>query len=209
MEQPLLDPGEVVGLDEPAPLLDGRWVRYVNLDNAATTPALRSVVDAVHDLLPIYSSVHRGTGYKSRVTTAAYEAARRRVGAFVGADPDRDAVMFVKHTTDAINTLARSLVLAPGAVVLTTMLEHHSNDLPWRARTRVVHVAARPDGTLDEDDLDHQLARWAGRIGLVAVTGASWPPTARSTCGPTTTPGTSTSSCCPPTRRTPRSGPGR
>ena len=173
MEQPLLDPREVVGLDEPAPLLDGRWVRYVNLDNAATTPALRSVVDAVHDLLPIYSSVHRGTGYKSRATTAAYEAARRQVGAFVGADPDRDAVMFVKHTTDAVNTLARSLVLAPDSVVLTTMLEHHSNDLPWRARTRVVHVAARPDGTLDDDDLDRQLARWAGRIGLVAVTGAS------------------------------------
>jgi cysteine desulfurase/selenocysteine lyase len=173
MEQPLLHPDEVVGLDEPAPLLDGRWVRYVNLDNAATTPALRSVVDAVHDLLPLYSSVHRGTGYKSRVTTAAYEEARRQVGAFVGADPALDSVVFVKHTTDAVNTLAGSLVMAPGSVVLTTMLEHHSNDLPWRARTRVVHVGARPDGTLDEDDLDRLLARYAGRIGLVAVTGAS------------------------------------
>ena len=53
------------------------------------------------------------------------------------------------------------------------MLEHHSNDLPWRARTRVVHVRALPDGSLDLDDLDRLLALHAGRVGLLAVTGAS------------------------------------
>ena len=61
---PVIDRREVVGIDELAPLLDGRWVPYVNLDNAATTPALQSVLDAVTDLLPRYASVHRGTGYK-------------------------------------------------------------------------------------------------------------------------------------------------
>jgi len=164
---------EIVGIDERAPVLDGRWVPYVNLDNAATTPALRSVVAAVADLLPVYASVHRGTGYKSRITTAAYERAREVVGAFVGADPDRDVVVFGKNTTDAVNLLAGSLAVEPGSVVLTTLLEHHSNDLPWRDRARVVHVGARPDGTLDEDDLDRQLARHAGRVALVAVSGAS------------------------------------
>src|SRR5262245_6974692 len=151
---------EVVGIDEPAPVRGGGWVPYVNLDHAATTPALRAVTDAVAAFLPLYSSVHRGTGYKSRASTAAYEGARRVVGDFVGADPDRDAVVFGRHTTDAVNLLAGSLAMAPDAVVLTTQLEHHSNDLPWRARARgrVVAVAARQDGTLDTDHLDGLLA---------------------------------------------------
>ena len=163
----------MVGIDEHVPLLDGRSVPYVNLDNAATTPALQSVLDAVTDLLPRYASVHRGTGYKSRYTTEAYERARRVVGRFVGADPDRDTVVFGKHTTDAINTLAQAVVLPDDAVVITTVLEHHSNDLPWRKRARVLHVRAASDGTLDEDHLDELLAAHAGRIGMVCVTGAS------------------------------------
>ena len=61
----------IVGLDEPLPLLDGRLARYINLDNAATTPPLRDVVDALQRFLPVYSSVHRGTGFKSRLSTAA------------------------------------------------------------------------------------------------------------------------------------------
>ena len=162
-----------MGIDELAPLLDGRWIPYVNLDNAATTPALQSVVDAVEELLPRYASVHRGTGYKSRQTTEAYEQARAVVGAFVGADPDLDTVVFVKHTTDAVNTLAQAVTMPDDAVVLTTVLEHHSNDLPWRRRARVLHVRACPDGTLDEDHLDELLARHAGRIGMVCLTGAS------------------------------------
>ena len=164
---------EVVGVDEAVPVLDGRFVPYVNLDNAASTPPLRSVLDAVERFLPYYASVHRGTGYKSRVSTAAYEQARDMVRDFVGADPDGDVVVFGKNTTEAINTLARSMPMAEDAVVLTTVLEHHSNDLPWRSRAEVVHVRARADGTLDEDDLDRHLRAFAGRIALLAVSGAS------------------------------------
>lgn len=51
------------------------------------------------------------------------------------------------------------------------MLEHHSNDLPWRARA--VRVPANPDGALDEDGLDELLAQHAGRVALLAVSGAS------------------------------------
>jgi len=145
----------------------------VNLDNAASTPAFRTVTDTIERFLPYYSSVHRGTGYLSRVSTAAYEQARERVGRFVGADPERDAVVFGKNTTEAINKLARSLRMAPGSVVLTTLLEHHSNDLPWRVRTETVHVRAWPDGTLDEDDLDRRLAEHRGRVALLVVSGAS------------------------------------
>jgi selenocysteine lyase/cysteine desulfurase len=165
--------GGLVGVDLPVPVLDGRWVPYVNLDNAASTPAFRSVIETVERFLPHYASVHRGTGYLSRLSTAVHEEARALVGRFVGADPERDVVLFGKNTTEAVNRLARSLLMAPGSVVLTTMLEHHSNDLPWRARTRTVRVRALPDGRLDEDDLDRQLAIHAGRVALLVVSGAS------------------------------------
>ena len=165
--------GALVGVDVPVPVLDGRLVEYVNLDNAASTPPFCSVVETVERFLPFYASVHRGTGYKSRLSTAVYEQARELVGQFVGADPDRDVVLFGKNTTEALNKLARSLRMPAGSVVLTTLLEHHSNDLPWRARTLTVHVRVLPDGTLDEDDLDRRLAEYAGRVAILAVSGAS------------------------------------
>jgi len=149
-------------------------VRQVNLDNAASTPPLRSVLDAVTAFLPSYGSVHRGTGYRSRVSTAAFEQARDTVGRFVGADPDRDVVVFTKNTTEAINRLAATMPFPRDAVVVTTMLEHHSNDLPWRHRAAgVVHVRATPHGALDMDDLAARLDHLRGRVALVAVTGAS------------------------------------
>ncbi len=164
---------QVIGVDTMVPTSSGGLVRYVNLDNAATTPAMRAARDAIEQLLPCYGSVHRGAGHHARRCTMAYELARRIVGDFVGADPGRDVVVFTKNTTEAINRLARSLPLDDGAVVLTTVMEHHSNDLPWRARVRTVHVGARPDGTLDLDDVDRQLARHAGRVALLVVSGAS------------------------------------
>lgn len=163
----------IVGLDERVPLLDGRLAPYVSLDNAASTPPLRDVVAAVQGFLPFYASVHRGTGYKSRVSTAAYDEAHRTVARFVGADPDTAAVVFGKNTTEAINKLAHRYPLPDGAVVLTTLMEHHSNDLPWRGRAEVVRAGLLPDGRLDEEHLDSLLARHAGRVALLTVSGAS------------------------------------
>jgi selenocysteine lyase/cysteine desulfurase len=163
----------IVGHDQLVPLLDGSLVPYVNLDNAASTPALRDAMDAVERLMPYYASVHRGTGFKSRLCTAAYDQAHEIVGHFVGADLRSNTVIFGKNTTEAINKLSFRLPAGPDQVVITTQLEHHSNDLPWRARFPVVHVQALPDGRLDEDDFDRALAHYAGRIALVAVTGAS------------------------------------
>ena len=76
-----------VGLDCEVPLLDGRRRCYINLDNAASTPCLQAVQQAVNTFLVCYSSVHRGTGFKSQVATHAYEQAREIVLRFVGADP--------------------------------------------------------------------------------------------------------------------------
>jgi selenocysteine lyase/cysteine desulfurase len=131
------------------------------------------VVDAVQQFLPYYSSVHRGTGFKSRLSTAAYDRAHDIIARFVGADTDTNTVIFGKNTTEAINKLSYRLGLAPEDVVLTTELEHHSNDLPWRQRAQVIHVAVTPEGRLDEDDFDAKMAEYGARIALVTVAGAS------------------------------------
>jgi selenocysteine lyase/cysteine desulfurase len=163
----------IVGHDRLVPLLDGTEAPYINLDNAASTPALRDVMDAVERFLPWYSSVHRGTGFKSRLSTEAYDRAHRVVGAFLGADLDRNAVVFGKNTTEAVNKLSYRLGLGFDQVVISTQLEHHSNDLPWRRCAHVVHVRALPDGRLDEADFDRQLARHGAHVALVALAGAS------------------------------------
>lgn len=158
---------------EMIPLLDGTRQRYINLDNAASTPPLSEVLTAVNRFLPYYSSVHRGSGFKSRLSTEVYEKAHEIIGHFVGADLATNTVIFGKNTTEAINKLAHRLSLAPDAVILTTLMEHHSNDLPWRSRAKVVHVSVTAEGRLDEADFDAKLAYYGGRVALVAVSGAS------------------------------------
>jgi len=123
--------------------------------------------------LPFYSSVHRGSGFKSRLSTEAYEEAHDIIGRFVGANLTTNAVIFGKNSTEAVNKLAQRFPFKPGDVVLTTLLEHHSNDLPWRARAKVVHVQATPEGRLNEADFDRKLDKYGERVALVAVSGAS------------------------------------
>ncbi len=163
-----------VGLDVQIPVLGGRQRNYVNLDNAASTPALKVVQQAVDNFLPYYSSVHRGTGFKSQLSTHAYEQARQATLGFVGANPAEHACIFGKNTTEAINKLARRFPFQPDRdVVITTGMEHHSNDLPWRVHAQTVHVALLPDGRLDEADFDARLRQYGNRVALVAITGAS------------------------------------
>ncbi len=163
---------EVAGTGTLVPVLGGER-RYVALDNAASTPPFAAVLAAVARAAEWYGSVHRGAGFKSHVSTDAYEHARYAVHRFLRADPARNTVLFTRNTTDAINHLAMSMPLPSGAVVLVSGMEHHSNDLPWRKVARVVHVAAAADGRLDEADLRAQLRRHRERVAVLAVTGAS------------------------------------
>ncbi|MDZ7372640.1 MAG: aminotransferase class V-fold PLP-dependent enzyme [candidate division KSB1 bacterium] len=165
---------QILGVDTVVPVLGGRERPYVNLDNAASTPPLKSVVDAVHRFLPWYASVHRGSGFKSKLSTWLYEEARTKVLEFVGADPDRYVVIFVGNTTEAINKLAWHLRKVYGeAAVLTTLMEHHSNDLPWRRCGQLLRLPLDAWGCPQFDYLEDQLRNQGGRIKLVAVTGAS------------------------------------
>ena len=116
------------------PTLSGDLVDYANLDHAASTPAFERVARAVEAATRTYSSVHRGTGWLSRVTSAHYEAARDEVARFVGARED-DVVVFTRSTTDSVNLLARALPRDTSVVVFAS--EHHATLLPWRGRDTV------------------------------------------------------------------------
>ncbi len=163
-----------LGLETTVPLLNGAERQYINFDNAASTPPFEKVQKKVNDFLLYYSSVHRGTGFKSQLCTHAFEEARQVVMRFVGADPNMYTCIFGKNTTEAVNKLARRFPFTSDrGIVITTGMEHHSNDLPWRSRTRTVHVALTADGHLDESDFDSKLNLYGKQIALVAVTGAS------------------------------------
>jgi selenocysteine lyase/cysteine desulfurase len=163
----------MLGTHDRLPLLDGRLAPYIHLDNAASTPPLRDVVQAVEGFLPYYSSVHRGAGFKSRMSTASYDEAHDTVASFVSADRDLTTVIFGKNTTEAINKLAHRYPLKPRSVVVSTAMEHHSNDLPWRGRAEVVRAGVTPSGRLDEEDFERLLKTHGERVALVTVSGAS------------------------------------
>jgi selenocysteine lyase/cysteine desulfurase len=159
----------LLGADVEVPCVDGHTRRYVNLDYAASTPVMAEVWDAVEAFMPWYSSVHRGSGLKSQVATAAFESAREVVTRFVGGRAD-DEVVFVRNTTEAINVL--SAALPAGTRVLSSPVEHHSNMLPWRGHDLQVLPFTRSVGEL-LDVCERALRTADPRIELVAVTGAS------------------------------------
>ena len=151
------------------PTLHRTVVDYANFDHAASTPALESVKAAVDVALRTYSSVHRGAGYASKVTSGWYEEARAEVGAFVGARAD-DLVVFTRNTTDSLNLLGRSLPRDTTTFVFET--EHHAALLPWNPR-RTVRLPV--PGSVEDALvlLGDALAASPDGPRLVVVTGAS------------------------------------
>ena len=158
------------------PTLHGT-VDYANFDHAASTPALVGVKRAVDTALRTYSSVHRGNGYASRVTSAWYEQARDEVRTFVGAR-ESDEVVFTRNSTDSFNLLARALPRDTAVFVFET--EHHAALLPWpAARTHRLPV---PGSVRDAEAIlraalrrNHSRHRLVVLAGASNVTGEIWP----------------------------------
>lgn len=162
----------LVGDDVEVPLVDGTSRPYLSLDAAASTPALPAVADRVQAFLPSYSSVHRGAGWKSQMATAEYEEARAAILGFAGRADRDDVAIICRNTTEAINHLAYRLRLQPGDVVVTTVVEHHANLLPWARVATRRYVECGRDGTFGADDVLAALDL-EPRPKLLAVTGAS------------------------------------
>jgi cysteine desulfurase/selenocysteine lyase len=149
----------------------GRELIY--LDSGATSQKPRVVIDAQAEHLRSHNAnVHRGVYALAQEADAAYDEARKRVAAFVGAEPR--TTIFTKNVTEAINLVAYSWGRAnvgPGDAVLITQMEHHANLVPWQvlcrergAELRYLEVDER--GELSLEQLDAELAR--GDVKLVA-----------------------------------------
>ncbi|MHB9093842.1 MAG: aminotransferase class V-fold PLP-dependent enzyme [Eubacteriales bacterium] len=164
----------ILGANAKVPLSDNSLVTAINFDNAATTPPFVNVMQKINSIAPYYSSVHRGSGYKSALSSELYELSRSVVLDFVKGNPDHDIVIFVKNTTEAINKLSyRLLGKDDKHVILSTRMEHHSNDLPWRHKYLVDYIEIDENGRLRLDDLENKLLKHKGSVRLVTVTGAS------------------------------------
>ncbi len=150
---------------------DGRELIY--LDSGATSQKPQVVIDAQAEHLRSHNAnVHRGVYALAQEADAAYDAARGKVAAFVGAAPE--TTIFTKNATEAINLVAYSWGRAnvgAGDAVLITQMEHHANIVPWQvlcrergATLRYLEVDER--GELSLEALDAELAR--GDVRLVA-----------------------------------------
>lgn len=149
----------------------------IYLDHAATSQKPRQVLEALqhyydHD----NANVHRGAHQLSARATEGFEGARAKAAAFVGAASPRE-IVFTRNASEAINLVARTwgeANLREGDEVLLTVMEHHSNLVPWQllaARTGCVlrHVGLTGSGELDLDDLRSQLSERTKLVSLVQV----------------------------------------
>ena len=148
----------------------------IYLDNASTTPPLKVVVDEVVRQLAHYGSIGRGSGRNAEISTNIYEHGRDAIKKFFGADSEKYTAFYTNNTTDGINKLASALTNTDKPVlVVSTRMEHHSNDLPWKERAHVEYVEVDQEGHLILGDFVKILGqdRYKDMEKYVTVTAAS------------------------------------
>jgi cysteine desulfurase/selenocysteine lyase len=160
---------------------DGRPLVY--LDSGATSQRPRQVLDAEREFLERHNAaVHRGAHQLAEEATDAYESARARIAAFVGADPGE--VVFTKNATEGINLVAYAFgnasvrtglsaeserfALGPGDEIVVTELEHHANLVPWQELCRRTGATLRWYPVTDEGRIDLDGIELSPRTRIVA-----------------------------------------
>ena len=147
----------------------------VYLDNAATTQKPQVVLDT---LMAYYhednANVHRGVHTLAERATAAYEASREKLRQFINAKSTKE-VLFTRGTTTGLNWVGRfaEQVLEPGDEVVISIMEHHSNIIPWqeackKARAKLVYAYLK-DGQLDMEDLANKITEKTKFVSLAQV----------------------------------------
>ena len=129
----------------------------IYLDNAATTQKPLCVLDAMrHEYLNANANVHRGVHYLSQQATELHEAARETVRRFINAGKTEE-VIFTRGTTESINLVASSFCeefMKEGDEIIVSVMEHHSNIVPWQLQAARRGVAVRVIPMNDEGELD-------------------------------------------------------
>jgi cysteine desulfurase/selenocysteine lyase len=152
-------------------------------NNAASTQPPRELVDLFHELVPDYENVHRGQSDASKATTALFEESYDTIAAFINA-PGRRNIVACRNATEAHNAVMYMLMteFRDGDNVVTTMMEHNSNYVPWHGLcreilpkfgVRVECRLARFDPKTGALDLDHMASLVDRRTKIVCCTGAS------------------------------------
>ncbi len=150
---------------------------WAYLDTAATAQKPQVVIDAItRGYAETYATVHRGVYQRSADMTLAYEAARQKVARFIGATTP-DEIVFVRGATEAINLVAHSWAatqLKAGDRIMLSMLEHHSNIVPWQMAAERVGAAIdviplTPDHRIDLDAMESMLTERHKLVALAHV----------------------------------------
>jgi len=156
--------------------VNGKPVVY--LDNAATSQKPRQVIDAMRAVFEEHNAnIHRGVYEFSETTTAAFEGARAKVARFIGARDDRE-VIFVRNATEGVNLVAYTWGrenIRSGDRIISTVLEHHSDFVPWQQLAKdvgaqIVMIDVDDEGRLRRDQLSAELKKGAK---LLAITHTS------------------------------------
>lgn len=156
--------------------------QLVYLDSGATSQRPRQVLDAERTFLEQHNAaVHRGAHQLAEEATDAYESARARIAAFVGASPGE--LVFTKNATEGINLVAYALsnsatagpegerfALRPGDEVVVTEMEHHANLVPWQELCRRTGATLRWYGVTDSGRLDLDSLELSERTKVVSFT---------------------------------------
>ncbi|MEO7136562.1 MAG: cysteine desulfurase [Gemmatimonadales bacterium] len=169
-------PLDVTRIREDFPILRQR-IRgkpLVYLDNAATSQKPQVVIDAVTRFYAAENAnIHRGVHYLSERATVAYDEARDKVARFINAPSSRE-IIFTRGTTEGINLVAQTYGrahLKPGDDIVITVMEHHSNIVPWQliCEETGATLRAAPINDAGELDLDGFERLLGDRTRLVAV----------------------------------------
>ena len=149
----------------------------IYLDNAASSQKPKQVIEAITMFYENhYANIHRGVHTLSQEASEAYEEAHAKVARFISANGSEE-IVFVRNTTEAINLVAYSWALRqlkPGDEILTTLMEHHSNIVPWELLSQlkdihVKYVGITKDGVLDYPEFEEKLSQRTKLVTVVHV----------------------------------------
>ncbi len=149
----------------------------IYFDNAASSQKPKQVIEAITEFYENhYANIHRGVHTLSQEASEAYEEAHTKVARFISASSPEE-VIFVRNTTEAINLVAYSWALRqlkPGDEILITLMEHHSNIVPWEVlsglkKVRIKYVGITKEGTLDYSDFEGKLSEKTKLVAMAHV----------------------------------------
>ena len=144
-----------VGLDKKVNINGKGRIVPINFDNAATTPPFKRVVKRVLETTEYYGSIARGDLKYFNAPEEIYTA------------------IFVGNTTDGLNKLSNILINNKEDIVITTRMEHHSNDLPWRNKCDLKYVEVNEDGRININEIKELIERYKEKVKYITITGAS------------------------------------